>query len=274
MTADMVNRILSNTDVPFTVGHNRWLAEGAVITKPAFATIMQLMVKDFFETDRSDGSGRLRASNFGTMDMAGIEPCDRMHILSFLGVDKDPHDLGSMELMSTGTFLHYYYQLGGLSAGYLAEVEAPVSHDRWNLRGSMDGIFTDGSGLEIKTTGYKTIKPVMDAYTDFAKNSPGESWRAAKRSHLWQVHLYMEATGIRKFSIVYIDRGYPTRFLEIPVPYQQEVIDDVEATMSRLVGYVDTKTLPPMLDGCQMMRGTTYDRCDYRSMCPHVKEFS
>lgn len=273
MTADTITRILNNADLPFTAGHMRWLSEGANVTKKAFHTIMTTMVDDFFKVDRSDGSGRLRASNFGKIDMTGIQPCDRMHVLSFLGIAKDPSDPGSVELMTTGTFLHYYYQLAGLSAGYLKDVEVKIEHTPWYLRGSMDGQFTDGSGLEIKTTGSQIFSSIDKAYKIRRDSGNAEPWRAAKKSHLWQVHMYMEATGIDQFSIVYIDRGYPSRFLELRVPYSADIVMEVNDVMSRLVNNIANETLPPMLDECTMLRGKTYETCDYRSMCPQVKGF-
>ena len=271
--ADARDRILHNADLPFTSGHLRWLADGCVVTQDAFRRITELQITDYFKTDRADGSGRLRASAFGTMDMAGIEYCERRHILSFLGVAQDPPDTGSLEIMNTGTQLHYYLQQAGLSAGWLADIEVPVEYQPWRLRGSMDGIMADGSGLEIKTTNSTIFSKVSNKKKDLeATGKP--AYLAAKTSHLWQIHMYMIAADIEKFSLVYIDRGYPSRFIELRVQYHEQTAQDVSNAMTNLMAWIDSANLPPMLPGCQQFTGKTYESCQFRSSCPTIKEFA
>ena len=286
MTTEMEqlrDQIMGNSDLPFTAGHLRWLSEGGVVTPAAFKRLMEVQLDDYFRIDRSDGSGRLRASGFGSVSQPGIEYCERQHILSYIGAEADAFSVSSMEMMNTGTQLHYYYQLGGLSSGWLADIEVPLSYEPWKLRGSMDGLITDGTGLEIKTTGstkYSKINSKRVAIkaqnVENQKTGIGEEaplWKAADLSHLWQIHMYMMATEIDKFSLVYIDRGWPSRFMEFRVERDDKVMEAVDTNMKQLAAYARDAILPPMLENCQKFVGKTYEGCRYRTSCPTIKEF-
>lgn len=280
---DTANKLLIGADLPFTAGHLRWLANGGKFTEEAFDRISSIMVKDFFHTDRSDGSGRLRASGFSLVGSSYGEHCQRRQILSFLGVGQDESDTASYEMMNTGTFLHYYYQLAGLSEGWLADVEVPVVYQPWKLRGSADGLLTDGTGLEIKTTGgiiYSKIAKKHKELDEKARKQKAdglsdegfELWRAASLSHLWQVHMYMQAMDVDKFSIVYIDRGFPQNFTEIRVPRNEEILDAIHKEMEELGDYIAIGELPPMLPDCTRFTGRTFERCNYRTACPKLTD--
>jgi hypothetical protein len=190
-----------------------------------------------------------------------------------LGITGDDFDAGSRELMNTGTQLHYYYQLAGLSAGWLAAAEVPITNDLWMLRGSMDGLLADGTGLEIKTTG-SHIYSKMEQRRKTHVAQGHDEWRAASLAHLWQVHMYMEAADLDKFSIVYIDRGYPSRFTELRVPRDEAIMADVDQALTALVEHINGGVLPPMLEDCQMQKGPTYEGCQFRESCPKVKGFA
>lgn len=266
------DELLHHRDLPFTAGHLKWLANGSKVTPEAFQRIMRVQLQDHFKTNRADGSGRLRASGFSTVGYPNLEYCPRRHILSFLGLPQDVVDTGAIEMMNTGTHLHYYLQQAGLSAGWLADIEVPVHYEPWYLRGSMDGLMADGSGLEIKTTGSPIFSKVDKKKKELeAARKP--IWKAASLSHLWQIHMYMQAADLDKFSLVYIDRGWPSRFLELRVPRDDQIMEDVAAAMDELVDYITAKELPPMLESCQRQTGKTYDGCPFRSYCPEAKEF-
>jgi hypothetical protein len=262
-----------NMDRPFTVGHRKWLEEGGTVTPSAFKTLMEIQVDDYFKVDRSDGSGRLRASGFSMIGYPKIQYCERRHLLSYLGITGEDFDSGSREMMNTGTQLHYYYQLAGLSAGWLAEAEVPISYEPWILRGSMDGLLADGTGLEIKTTGSHIYSKMEQRRKDHLAKGQ-EEWRAASLAHLWQIHMYMEAADLDKFSLVYIDRGYPSRFTELRVPRDEAIMNDVNAALTNLVEHIRDEFLPPMLEECQMRKGPTYEGCSFRESCPTVRGFA
>lgn len=266
------NELLHHGDKPFTSGHLRWLTEGANVTPKAFKRLMEVQYKDYFQTDRGDGSGRLRASGFSSVGYSYLEDCPRRHVLSYLGIPSDPPDSGSMEIMNVGTQLHYYYQLAGLSAGWLADIEVPVEHTPWKLRGSMDGLMADGSGLEIKTTGSPIFGKIEQKRKDL--EAAGKDPNAATNlAHRWQIHMYMQATGIEKFSLVYIDRGWPGKFMEFRITQDPVIARAVDDTLSGLVDMIEAEDLPPMLESCQKQTGKTYDGCPYRSHCPSVRGF-
>lgn len=270
---ELRDMILGYADLPFTSGHLKWLSDGCPVTQDAFRRVTEVQVQDYFKTNRADGSGRLRASGFGQVGMAGIEYCDRKHILSFLGIEQDPFSTSLVEIMNTGTQLHYYLQQAGLSAGWLADIEVPVDYSPWRLRGSMDGLLADGSGLEIKTTNSTSFAKVDRKKKDLEASGQNLAG-AASLSHLWQIHMYMQAAQIDKFSLVYIDRGWPSRFIELRVSRDEAIADDVNNAMERLMGWILEEELPPMLTGCEQQSGKTYEGCSFRTFCPTVKRFA
>lgn len=271
--AELRDKLLHRADLPFTSGHLKWLSDGCPITQDAFRRVTEVQIQDYFKTNRADGSGRLRASGFGQVGMAGIEYCERKHILSFLGIEQDPFSTSTVEIMNTGTQLHYYFQQAGLSAGWLADIEVPVNYSPWRLRGSMDGLMADGSGLEIKTTNSTSFSKVDRKRKDL-EAAGRDTAGAASLSHLWQIHMYMEAAEIEKFSLVYIDRGWPSRFIELRVTRDEQIAKDVTDAMERLMEWIVNEELPPMLLGCQQQSGKTYENCSYRTFCPTVRGFA
>lgn len=226
-----------NQDFRISPLHLRWVDSGGEYTPEAIQTVIRLIRRDHKTAARSDGSGRFRASLFG-------DQCDRKKILSYMGEESAPLDLSGHNFTTVGTWGHYRWQLAGLSAGWLTSIEKHVRGT-----GAVDGITSDGSGFELKTTGEWIFKNL---------SSP-------KSEHITQVHLYMMRSRIRKFHIVYENRN-SLEFKEFVIHYDPQVVKQIKEKLESLNDHADAGTLPAMLEDC-MASGKTMDRCSYAASC-------
>lgn len=221
------------------------------ITAEAVERVNHIRMKDVLK-DRSDGSGRFRPSLLGS--------CLRMQMLSYRGyVGKEANAVGR-EIMRDGTYRHYFWQEVGLSAGFLREVEAPVSHEAWKFSGQIDGLMAEdpiygpNGGFELKTTNEKS-------YSNIVKNG------RPLDKHLKQIGAYCEAAGLEWFSVVYEQRSYRVEWTEYVVVYDKGLMEMTESVIGELIEYEAREELPPIKDG--------YPRdnecatwCSYKSICP------
>ena len=73
--------------------------------------------------------------------------------LSYQGAEQQKNwPAKNYDYAAAGTYGHYRWQGAGLSAGFLTDVEVKVSTP-YGVAGSADGILSDGSVFELKTTG-------------------------------------------------------------------------------------------------------------------------
>jgi hypothetical protein len=245
---------------PVTVWTEEWRAAGKIITDDAIDTVLATIAKDLKSGSRADGSDRLRPSGIGN-------PCGRAQVFSYLGIQQGPKNPEYEEMADAGSWLHYKWQLEGVSAQWLTDIEVPVEIPEWGLRGAMDGLCIDGSVLELKTVG--TAK-----YQGLRKAPPVEVWAGPNEEHLRQVYAYMHAVDSRAASIVYIDRD-SNAFREFRVEWDQSYFDAMNETILGLVGHIERKELPVIMPGCRaVMDGTADSRqkskfnfCDYRNTC-------
>lgn len=233
--------------LPATTGINSWYESGGIITPKAFDTVMEVMKKDMLTAHRADGKGRFRPSNLGG--------CPRMQVISYHGVGKDfRSDPSSEHLMGGGTWGHYRWQLAGLSKPFLSGIEVKVVDKALAISGSMDGVMTDGSGFELKTTNIRRFTEVKRMNEPF-------------HSHIMQATAYMRATGIEVFSIVYEHRD-SGEFLEYRVPMTDNLSLSLQMEVGSLVKHAKDGTLPEMREDCAKQEGTTFKYCSYRLSCP------
>lgn len=242
---DMLKATINGDDLPVTHGMHNWIMNGSVVTKEAHEKVTSVMFSD--NTLGRGGEGRFRPSLIGY-------GCNRAQLLSFLGVEQDDNtDERSEMVMSAGTWSHYRWQTAGLSAGWLSDIEVKVEYEPWQLKGAMDGILSDGSGFELKTT----------------SNNNYRNTKSPKESHLLQIHAYMRALGIDTFSLVYENRD-TLDHKEFRV-YRDPSIDwMLDAMFNSLQGHMDMEVLPSMLEPCVMkdVYNFQYKYCNWKSSCP------
>ncbi len=216
--------------------YQQWIRGGQVVTPKAAYRVMDVIENDLTTSDRSDGSERIRPSMCGT--------CVRAQWYSYQGA---PNEFSGNELTLSGTFSHYRWQLAGLSDGWLEDIEVPVSTP-YGLRGSMDGITTNGEPFELKTTNYRTFKKVQS----------GE----ISQSHLLQVAAYMEAVDADRAVLVYEERGMLNSWA-IDVHQSDELLNRLHSDAEQ----IKAEQAPQVLSSCNKMEGKEFERCNYKALC-------
>lgn len=242
--SDLLSAVKKEDYLPplITPLHNQWVADGAHYTPEAVEIIQEQMRKDWLDgTVRSDGSGRARPSMLGG--------CLRKQRLSYLGMPSMPPDARSVQFFSNGHFGHYRWQLAGLSAGWLTEIEVPIATD-YGVSGSADGKCFDGSIFELKTTNTINLTKVR------SNNAPLDE-------HEPQIAAYGDALGTREVSIIYEERLWMD-FIEIRLRITDDMLERVRHICD-VVTDVDTDIRP--LDGCLSHSGDTFNRCEFRNSC-------
>ena len=263
------------TTKPITAAVNAWRNNGSIYEPDAVDRMFEVIRRDLLTSDRSQSEGRMRPSSIAN-------PCQRFHALSYSGFERDPFSEVSLGFMDSGTWGHYQWQVMLLSAhiqgfGGLTDIEVPVTYEPWKLSGSMDGLQTDGSLFELKTTGY--YKYHGGRYAVGIKKSAEPTL-----DHLQQVNGYMKAKGVNEASIVYLSRDNNNDFIEFRVQFDQAVFDSKDAQMRATLAKIGRGELPAMLEGCQrvvdgdLFDGVSkekkgqwegvYDTCDFRTICP------
>ena len=239
---DQVADLLMGGDKPVTQAMHDW--DGVLDSWAIMRVASQEILDNAEATDRSDGRGRIRPSNLSS-------PCARLHAFSWLGA---PNDLGNTSLMDDGTQRHYYWQKVGLSAGFLKDIETKVEVESLGIKGSIDGLMTDGSIFELKVTGPKLYEQRIAA-------------REPTHSHLLQVHAYMKAMEVDRASIVYERRSYSVDWHEFRVQFDPEIWKELKELAYPVLEAIEQRELPPMLPICEGLSSNTFKNCGYRAIC-------
>lgn len=117
--------------------------------------------------------------------------CVRRQQFVYLGKKKPPLDSKSLNIFRNGDYMHLRHQVAGLRMGYLQDVEVPVEMKHLNVKGTIDGICSDGMIAEFKSI-----------------NSYGfDNLLAPQADHVRQVHAYMMARGVTGARIVYENKN-------------------------------------------------------------------
>jgi hypothetical protein len=236
--------IAAQQDLPITVRHERWLATHSNVRYPSehVATIADLLV----------GGDRERLHSFSS---SSTGDCHRKQIFSYLGMQGKGTDASLANIFHTGNFIHLKWQLAGLTEGWLKQIEVPLHSEKYNLKGTMDGILWDNSGFEFKSINSNGFKSVMQF--------------GPKKEHIMQVHAYMLLTGIDAFSVVYENKDNG-EWRELRVHRDDETIDLVKKHLVQLNYHLEEKLLPSPLEECKLKEGK-YIRCPFKDRCLKVK---
>lgn len=226
-----------------TQRHRKWLADGAVVTPEAVERVTNLIRSDYTNRSRKDdGSGRFRPSMIG-------DKCDRKQWLSFMGYPSEPPSPTLRTIFDIGTWSHYRWQMWGLSEGWLADIEVPVSTD-YSVSGSADGITDDGAVFEFKTTNPRTFAQITKGH----ENVPLDA-------HVQQVHAYMDAVNTTRAVILYEEKSFG-QFAECEVFYDSKI---AEVMRHRCESMPHNEPTP--LPDCMRNTGSAYHDCAFRKSC-------
>lgn len=224
--------------------HTKWLElteDEQVFSEEAIEFGLGILRRQF----KHQRSGRYSPSSIGE--------CNRRVVLGYLGAPQDPVNLDSLDLMEAGTRDHFWWQLEGITMGWISEAEAWRHDPRLRLGGSLDAIMDDDSIFELKTVHSNKFSRIL------REDAP-------LRSHVLQVHCYFLLTDLKWASIVYQSRDtgdYHEFRVKRDPAIEQEVLD----LLTKLDRYVDADELPEVLDDCEMRVGTIYKQCPVRSHC-------
>lgn len=183
---------------------------------------------------------------------SGAGKCLRSRQFSFLGLPAKAPDSHSSNIFLNGTWVHIRHQVVGMTAGYLKQVEVPLTIPEQRLRGTMDAIDSTGTPVEYKSinqNGFMTVRQF-----------------GVRSDHLAQIHAYMYAGSFEAARVVYENKN-TNDLLEFLVPREDRVTAAVLADLDLLNMATDHGALLPMLDECTKKEGQ-YRWCPYASQCP------
>lgn len=163
-----------------------------------------------------------------------------------------------------GTFRHLRWQALLLDARILTQVEVPCRIDSLHVTGTIDGIIGVASSGVSEPIGWELKGANDNNYNWVLQHGPMEK-------HLFQIHTYMLATGIRMWSLIYENKN-TQEWKEFMVPFDQTVADIVADELLVVNKYVSDRRLPPVLEPCKMKQGP-YRSCAFAHLCLDTKEW-
>lgn len=267
------------------------LAKGGLLVTPAFNRYMRsnggeltvspanaAKVLEMLSVPPRDRSGSFSPSARGN--------CLRAQALAFLGAPQGQLSIEQMNLFMDGRFRHLRWQLVGLEAGFLDEVEVSVPMPAWMAKGSVDGRNVAGRwGFELKGTSmdlahlgtaFQHVTAALDEgrVPDIGK---GRSHVKLMWKHYHQIAGYilqMRANDmdVDKFALVY-ENKQTQRWAEFVVEPNEWMLQLVEDELKTLGKAMRIKKLPQIREEC---RPTTDKTCPYAAIChnpyPHLPE--
>ena len=224
---------------------------GEYLNSPSYADWLQEQIKT---------PGRVRQ---GTFSASALGTCPRAQVFTYLGVPSfqpDEIDVQQSLIYSDGTWRHLRWQgllwelaIRGYLDLFVPEVRATLGLT--DFMGSLDGEVTllggDVIGVEIKGAGHNTFHT--------ARNAPFFK-------HLLQVHGYMIAAGLERFSVLYEDKS-TQETVEHVIHRDPEVEASVRAEIDTLTQAASNRKLPPVKRACKDGTSQTYFDCQYHHVC-------
>ena len=204
--------------------------------------------------------GKYKRPRVHRFSASGLGGCERRLLFGYAGVEQLGEDPDAQDLMSMGSHDHLFWQVEGLSMGWLKLCERFVLNKRTRVGGSIDGIIFDDSIWELKTVTTGKFSKMTDQNWPF-------------HDHLVQADEYGEQWGSDYISIVYQDRQYGT-YREFRIERDDKINKWRLELIERLNNHLADDTLPPMLADCEIRVGPTYRQCPYRKYCPSATRVS
>ena len=221
--------------------HAEWLRGPRIYTPEAVRRISGVLLS----------KGRSRSGRFSP---SALMSCNRRQVFRYNGVEEEEgvSSITSEMIMQAGTNDHLWFQLEGLSAGWIKSIEVWVHDEDHHFGGSIDAILDDGSVLEIKTLNSYRMSAVQEA--------------GPFHNHLLQTNAYMHLVGTEYASLFYIERANGN-YIEYRIQKSESMVEEVYSDLNYLNAHVAAGKLPPMLAECAEKTGTAYRQCPYRQHC-------
>lgn len=194
-----------------------------------------------------------------TFSASGRGNCLRQQMFGFLSMASEKsYSSDTAAIFIHGSWTHLKWQCMGLEAGWLAEVEVPCRIDEFAITGTIDGILDTGEGWELKSINSRGFRGVCEY--------------GPQTKHIYQVHTYMLATGIRKWSLVYEDKD-TQQWREWVINWDQGIVDELLDEFEILRVSRETHELPPVLENCLKHKGTQYTQCPFKNQCMEIDKW-
>lgn len=240
-----LNRMLKDMQRGLLVSprHEQYLkrSQGDVVLSPA---TIRFVVHELSAGDRD------RRFTFSASGRGG---CLRQQIFSYLGTKGEKtYSSDQAATFIHGSWTHLKWQAMGLDAGWLAQVEVPCRLDEYSLTGTIDGILDTGEGWELKSINSRGFRRVCEDGPEI--------------KHIYQVHSYMMATGVRTWSIVYECKDDQS-WREWVVHWDDEVVGELTTELEALKRSREHRELPPILDGCLTQSTPQFRNCPFKGSC-------
>lgn len=200
-----------------------------------------------------DGNPNRDRTGYWSASAAGT--CPRQQQFTYLGFPQKAVDVDSQNIFANGDFLHLRYQVAGIVAGWLTDVEVPLSLGGY-LRGTTDGILAWDEVLELKSINSRGFASVLDF--------------GPKRLHKFQATAYMLCTGLKRTRFVYENKDRNTN-AEFVFDLAPEWEQEVRQQWDEMNALVSAQELAPRLHDCINERGTEWKFCDYNHICAGAK---
>lgn len=240
-----LNRMLKDMQRGLLVSprHEQYLkrSQGDVVLSPA---TIRFVVHELSAGDRD------RRFTFSASGRGG---CLRQQIFSYLGTKGEKtYSSDQAATFIHGSWTHLKWQAMGLDAGWLAQVEVPCRLDEYSLTGTIDGILDTGEGWELKSINSRGFRRVCEDGPEI--------------KHIYQVHSYMMATGVRTWSIVYECKDDQS-WREWVVHWDDELASELIAELEALKQSREERVLPEILLDCTHKEGVRYRQCPFKEIC-------
>jgi hypothetical protein len=177
--------------------------------------------------------------------------CLREQQFTFLGMPSNRGGVDRKNIFLNGDYLHLRYQVAGLVAGWLTDVEVPLTHEGL-VKGTMDGDLVWGEVLELKSINDRGYKQILDL--------------GPKDAHKAQATAYMLCKGYSTTRFVYENKNDNQNS-----EYVFELTDGwalkVREEWDRLNELTEQRKLSPMLHECMNHRGFDWRYCEFSKIC-------
>lgn len=190
----------------------------------------------------------------GTWSASAAGTCQRQQQFTFLGMPKKTPTPEQLNIFFNGDYVHLRYQVAGLVAGWLTDVEVPLSFR--TVRGTADGLLVWGEVLEIKSINDRGFSYVSEF--------------GIKAEHKRQATAYMMATGTTRTRFIYENKNTNVN-LELPYDLDPEMVSDINTEWEALNSYSMRRELVPMLEDCKAHTGFAWNYCPYSDQCEEAK---
>lgn len=198
--------------------------------------------------------GNLKHPRAGRYSASSMGMCKRRVIFGYQGAPENGVSTDTQNLMDMGTKHHLFWQLEGITMGWMTEAEVWTYSSDNNVGGSIDGVLYDDSVFELKTAHPSVYSRIVTK-----DHEP-------KAEHQLQFGAYCLNSGRQNGSIVYEDRA-TGQFHEFRVRYDNQLEDRVLSYIEDVNDYRKRDVLPQVLDDCEQRKGDTFKQCPFRDHC-------